>query len=251
MGAHPSQAEQRLAAEQCRRLDAMDMGSGSWERFKRSMQSIERGAAAGSDGAARAGSDPRHELLSMLAQPVGLDRLVCVHALFTPTPAPREPLLTRPPFPLSSIAFVVSAHSRRADPAAKSFIPWEETRAPAAAPRAAQGAPWTELASRADALRRSHRSLQAACDDLRAELDAPAGRVPGAAATQPPPSPPRQSERAAAAAAARRPHRPAAVPLLSSSVSTDHLDRARSTPMYEVTVRGPLSTDYSYRTLRA
>jgi hypothetical protein len=75
MGAHPSQAEQRLAAEQCRRLGAMDMGSGSWERFKQTMQSIERGAAAGGGGAL-AGSDPRHELLSMLAQPVGLDRLV-------------------------------------------------------------------------------------------------------------------------------------------------------------------------------
>ena len=81
MGAHPSQAEESVASKQCRWLVDMDMGQGSWERFKQRMQCIEHHqveAAGGSGDDEGVGCDPRHELLSMLARPVGLDNFACV-----------------------------------------------------------------------------------------------------------------------------------------------------------------------------
>ena len=80
---------------------------------------------------------------------------------------------------------------------------------------------------RANELRQSHRSLQAVCEGLRAELDAPSGAM------------------------VERRARRAAAPLQSASVSTAHVDRARLAPMYEVTVRGPLESDYSYKAISA
>ena len=159
---------------------------------------------------------------------------------FSPTPAlsspPPSPSVFRSPF---------NAY-RRSNPSASRSVPWEDaapsTRAAAArpplrataAPRtaaaaaaAADATPWTELAVRADELRQSHRSLQAVCEGLRAELDAPSGAM------------------------VERRARRAAAPLQSASVSTAHVDRARLAPMYEVTVRGPLESDYSYKAISA
>jgi hypothetical protein len=79
MGAHPSQEEQMVAIEKCRHIATAGTGRGSWEGFKQTMQSIERGAIAAADAGGAVAfrrPDPRHELLSMLAQPVGLDRFV-------------------------------------------------------------------------------------------------------------------------------------------------------------------------------